>query len=472
MRQIFILMMSVLILGLGARAAEKEKPLTNFAHLEHLMEEIRFEEEPVSIVHIYANYPDYQWVGAAESGPEGIACVDDAARAAVVFLRHFELTGEKQSWQRAQGLLRFVARMQTDDGEFYNFVLADHSINKSGRTSYKSFGWWGARGLWALAAGCRIGMLVDPGFAAELRERVNRSLPNVRNFLANYDRDTTIGGLPSATWLPYGSGADVTSELVLGLLDTYRVTHDTTVRSAIVKFSKGMMLMQDGDAQTFPYAMHRSWETLWHMWGNGQSQALASAGKLLGDSSMIGSAEREAIGFYSRLLIDGFLKEIDVSSRTTTVFEQIAYGVRPMAIGLLRLYEANRKPEYLKMAGLAGAWLFGNNDLRQQMYDPSTGRCFDGIRDSATINKNSGAESTIEALATVLELERYPIAKGLLYYRRIASGSSPGFSYALFRGPAGKETTLLLDLRKSRIQFLDGSRSREFWMNPTHRKDH
>jgi len=84
-------------------------------------------------------------------------------------------------------------------------------------------------------------------------------------------------------------------------------------------------------------------------------------------------------------------------------YEQIAYGVRPMAVGLLRLFEATGDRDYLLMAGLAASWLAGNNPAGQAMYDPATGRCYDGIRDSLTLNLNSGAESTIEALYTLLE---------------------------------------------------------------------
>ena len=45
------------------------------------------------------------------------------------------------------------------------------------------------------------------------------------------------------------------------------------------------------------------------------------------------------------------------------------------------------------------------------MYDPETGRCFDGILSETEINKNSGAESTIEALYAILEIEANPVAK-------------------------------------------------------------
>jgi hypothetical protein len=49
------------------------------------------------------------------------------------------------------------------------------------------------------------------------------------------------------------------------------------------------------------------------------------------------------------------------------------------------------------------------------MYDPQTGRCFDGINDKENINKNSGAESTIEALLTLIEVENNPITRKILH---------------------------------------------------------
>ena len=147
----------------------------------------------------------------------------------------------------------------------------------------------------------------------------------------------------------------------------------------------------------------------------GRQKRWPGAGVLLGDSAMIRSAEREALGFYSRLLIQGYMKELDIAHPDSNVNrEQIAYGIRPIAVGLLRLYDATKNETYEKMAGLAASWLFGNNIAHQQMYDSASGRCFDGIMDSLTLNKNSGAESTIEALHTLVEIDKYPIAKKYL----------------------------------------------------------
>ena len=452
-----------LLIFAGTLTGIAQHSLVNFAHLRHLTERILFEGDTVSIVHVYANYPDYEWVDAKESGPEGIACVDDAARAAVVYLRHFELFHDSLSMSEGTSLLKFVLKMETEDGMFYNFIFADHTINRNGKTSYASFGWWGSRGVWAMATGYKIFKEIDTAFAARLRNGIDRTLPHIDSLMRTYGRYDTLKGYRVPSWLLYESGADVTSELLLGLTTYFGVTRDNHLRQLIRNFTDGLMIMQNGDSRTYPFGLHRSWQTMWHMWGNGQTQALASAGKTLKKKELIASAEREATGFYSRLLLNGFMKEMDVSDTAKSVrYEQIAYAVRPMAVGLIRLYEATNNPAYLKLAGLAAAWFFGNNPAGATMYDSTTGRCFDGIRDSTTINKNSGAESTIEALHTLVELQHYPAAMKLLNFRRVRTGGSAKSLYAVFQNPQGNAVTLVLDLKKSKVLVPDGDLSRKY----------
>jgi hypothetical protein len=353
--------------------------------------------------------------------------------------------------------------MQSDDGEFYNFILSDHSINRTGKTSFKSFGWWASRGVWSLGLGYRVFREADPRFAQRLHVAFRRSLPHVRALRVNYGKSESVSGYLVPRWLPYESGADVTSELTLGLAEFYAADPDTSVRSTIGMLTEGVIKMQDGTVGQYPYGMHRSWETMWHMWGNAQTQMLATAGKILSDTSMLASAEREAEGFYSRLLVDGFMKEFDVVRPGSMVrYEQIAYAVRPMAVGLIRLYEATGKHKYLVMAGLAASWLMGNNDLHEPVYDVSTGRCYDGIRDSVTVNRNSGAESTIEALYTLEEVEHYPEAQHYLAFTKVSTQNTSRYRTALFRDSNGGEATVGVDLVRGSLVVLEQEASKEF----------
>ena len=62
------------------------------------------------------------------------------------------------------------------------------------------------------------------------------------------------------------------------------------------------------------------------------------------------------------------------------------------------------------MGGLTASWFFGNNYAQTQMYDPQTGRAFDGIDAALKVNQNSGAESTIEALMALQAVTAVPEA--------------------------------------------------------------
>lgn len=66
---------------------------------------------------------------------------------------------------------------------------------------------------------------------------------------------------------------------------------------------------------------------------------------------------------------------------------------------------ANKK--YLDLASQLAMWFFGENPAHEWMYDPETGRGYDGINSPTDINRNAGAESTIEALLSLQAMEMF-----------------------------------------------------------------
>ena len=118
----------------------------------------------VRVVALYAEAPDYRPTGSpSRDGSEGIACVDDAARAALVYLRAYEETGDARDRDEAHGLLQFVAAMEQGDGEFLNFIDTQGRPNRDAPSSRKSMSYWAARSVWALAEGVRVFGRLDPG---------------------------------------------------------------------------------------------------------------------------------------------------------------------------------------------------------------------------------------------------------------------------------------------------------------------
>lgn len=378
-------------------------PRFNLAHLDHLGEEVIVSGVTYRIVHIYAEAPGYEWVSDSD---EGAAALDDAARAAVVYLRHFELTGDPASAEKAKQLLRFIMRMQTSGGLFYNFVWGNSlEINKTHQNSRAdAFEWWAARAVWALGTGVRVLADQDPVLADAMAGRIALTYPHLLQLLGHYGQYANQQGRQVPLWLIGGSGADATSELLMGLVAINRARPDPVVSGMISKFADGIASMQYGSMNVHPYGAHASWIDVWHGWGNSQTQALSEAG-------LTPTAEFEATQFYPRLLVDGWLHSFSLDDSTSVRrYEQIAYAVRGVSVGLIRLFEATGDERYATMAGLAASWFTGDNVAGVEMYQATSGRGFDGISGADAVNFNAGAESTIEALYSILEVENNPAA--------------------------------------------------------------
>ncbi len=419
-RRLAAVLLALALLAACRPAEEKLPPLTNLSHLQWLYEPRDFGGRPAAVIHIYSEAPDYKWVNDAD---EGMACVDDAARAAVVFLRHAEIFADTASIVRARSLLNFIRGMQAESGLFYNFIFPDGRINREGPTSRATLGWWTARAVWALGRGVQFFSQRDRPFAQQLERHLRRVFWHLDTLLANYPRVNWHEIFVMPRWLIAGSAADATSELMLGLEAFARTTEDDFARRALQLFGQGLLRMQLGDSLHFPFGALISWRNMWHGWGNSQSWALLRAGKLLDQPDFRLAARKEIDYFYPFVLRRGFLHQMELHRplmEATTVFrryEQIAYDIRPMFMAALSAYRMTQEPAHAQLALRLAGWFFGDNPAGARMYDPSTGRCFDGILDAKRINRNSGAESTIEALMVMLELDAEPALKRELIHR-------------------------------------------------------
>ncbi|MGE5550102.1 MAG: hypothetical protein ACM3ZC_06175 [Bacteroidota bacterium] len=366
----------------------------------------------------------YKYVEAAT---EGVSCIDDVARAALVYLRHYELYRDEHSLAKAKDAFRFIAYMRTPEGHFYNFVLASGARNQKGATSVQGVNWWTARAAWALASGYRVFRQVDPSYAAELDKLLHPVLVSLREFLTGntlsmYGQYKTLHGRKIPAWF-VGDGSDASSVVVLALCELYEAKPDPAVAEMISMFAEGIAAYQLGSHDESPFCAHLPWGgsiTNWHAWGSHQVRALAYAGRLLKNDAWIKSAEREANALYTHMLASiGHFAHLGPVPLT---YVQISYGNEAITTGLLELYRATGKEIYAKMAGIAGSWWWGNNVADYPMYDPATGRGWDGIDPPGPergigVSCNAGAESTIESLAALAELAKCAPALDYLHLR-------------------------------------------------------
>ncbi len=419
----------------------------NFDHLDFLGENISHGGETLRLIHIYSESPGYSWVADAD---EGMAAVDDAARAAVVYLNHYAFSGDPGALEKGKQLLRFIMYMQTSEGLFYNFVWDNTlRINKTHPNSRaERFEWWASRAVWALGTGAQVLKNVDPDLSQAVAARVRLTYTHLEKMLDHYNQFGFHGGDTVPLWLVSESASDATSELLLGLTALNSAYPDSELRQMIDLFGDGLAVMQKGTMASFPFGAHVSAPGIWHGWGNSQTQALAESGRLQ-------SAILEADNFYPHLLISGWRKSFSITDISSTEeFEQIAYAVRCVSVGLIKLHEATGDARYAVMAGLAASWFFGNNVAGTMMYDSSAGRAFDGISSPFQFNSNAGAESTIEALHSIMEVERIPQAR--VWMRAVAgeiqevTRNEKNYRYRIFtRTEGGSEIQIALVMNLS-----------------------
>jgi hypothetical protein len=289
---------------------------------------------------------------AAERGPEGVACVDDAARALTLLWDVHAATRLPVIEAWATAVLRFVLYMQDPEGRFVNFV-GDWSgtRNERGQTSQAGGSFWQARGVRGLAsAWIACG---DPRAASG----VQRGMTHVR-------------ADPAA--------ASVRAIHILTAVDLLRAGRMPELRAEVSAWSDELVACRrDGVLFDDPD------ETEPHLWAHLQEGALAVAGAYLGRDDLVQVARQSAMRYLAPLIESGFDLPLIQPD-----------GVACALFGVDRLAAVTGERRFAQLAERARAWFHERNTARRVVYDRVAGRVSDGI-DGGVLNAHSGAESNI-----------------------------------------------------------------------------
>jgi hypothetical protein len=436
---VLALVCSVLVVGQAASPASAAAPLTNFAHLNFLgttvsppaqLNHTTYQpDRPLGVLWTYADRRDdghYDRIGGGGDDDrdgiwgQGAFNADDVTRAAVVYLRHWQQTGDPTSRAKAFDLLRAVAYFQTSSGSNAGNVVLwmqpDGTLNPSPVVheepdpSDSAESYWLARTVWALGEGYAAFRGSDPVFAGFLKDRLDLSVGAMqRQPLSRYGQFRNIDGEQTPAWLVV-DGGDATAEAVLGLSAYVRTGSATpAARDALVKLAAGVAALGGGDARSWPFGAVRPWalsRSIWHGWGSQMPAALARASVALGDASLAAVATRDSAVFDPWMLTSGGPDNGRLPTRIDG--SQITYGVDSRLQSLLATADVTGSVGLRRLAGVQAAWYFGANASGQPAYDPATGRSVDGIQGNGDVNHNAGAESTIHGLLSMLALDANP----------------------------------------------------------------
>jgi hypothetical protein len=421
-------------------------PLTNLAHLDFLTTTVTPPSQPghttyglagapaVGVLWVYANHlaaGGYQVTGGGTYNPaantygQGAYDADDISRAAVVYLQHWMLFGDRHSRDEAYQLLRGLTYLQTASGpNAGNVVLwmqPDGTLNPTPtpadapNPSDSGASYWLARTIWALGTGYADFRATDPSFASFLQQRLDLAVAALDGeVLTSYGHYQMVNGIRTPAWLIVGA-ADASSEAVLGLAAYVGAGGGGggggggVARAALAQLATGIAAMGSGTADTWPYGAilpSATSRSEWHAWAAQMPGALAAAATVLHQPQLLGAAVADAAVFTPHLLTatgpDNLWGPAPVDG------SQIAYGAGARALGLLAVATAAHSSGLRQLAGIAAGWFFGQNLADVATYDPATGATDDGVNPDGSLNLNSGAESTIFGLLTMEALDANP----------------------------------------------------------------
>jgi hypothetical protein len=304
---------------------------------------------------VYARERDGQFLtqSAAEKGYEGVACLDDAARGAVLYSEIWRRYRFDWARTEAEGLLRFTCAMQTSDGAFVNFIGDwDGRRQLDTPTSRPGSGPWHARGMHALAYG--VAAFGDDRYAKAFEAG-----------LAVLDQPT-----------PH---LDVRAVGVLATLEFWRATGARHVAERALMWAEEIMAARIGDVLP-----DRAGNANIHLWGHLQEAALARTGIEFARDDLVRAAARSADAVLAPAAQLAFPGP-----------RSVPFDVSSTVAGLDALAAATEEARYAELAALARAWFDGRNAAGEPVYDRVRGCVFDGI-DGNRVSRNSGAESNVE----------------------------------------------------------------------------
>jgi hypothetical protein len=296
-------------------------------------------------------------VHAEESGFEGVACVDDAARLLVVLSQVWASTklGWVERW--AHGVLDFVLWMQEPDGTWLNFIHDwDGDKNRDGITSRSGQNFWLARGI----LGTQWAAFV---FGHEAAHEA------YRNGLAAAAADEAPPDIRALHLFAALLGDDVEPFLA-------------------ERWADELLACRDGDV-----LKNAELEVgIPHLWGHIQEGALAQAARTLDRPDYLDAATASA--------------EIVIVPEVASAFggreSTSPYDVAAAVWSLDRLAVASKDDRWAHLAVEGRAWFDGRNTAGAPVYDRDRGRVADGV-DGTRVSDNSGAESNIVAAEILLD---------------------------------------------------------------------
>ena len=324
--------------------------------------------------------------------------LDDNARAMIAMCQYFELTKDEDVIKYIKIYLNFILYCLQQDGSFFNYVneKGSFTVQNNETNLHDSNG----RAIWALGYLISIGHLL-PSCYSEVATTagliMDTALVKVMKMHSTRAMAFIIKGLYYRNLrTKIKSDVLLIKELAERLVQMYRQESDSkwTWFETYLTYANSIL----------PEAMLCAWLAT----GNIVYKNIAVASFNFLSSKIF---RGDGINVISN---KGWLhKQSHVSTVNPYIYP--VGGEQPIDVAytiltLSKFYDVFKTPEYKQNMEISFNWFLGSNHLRQIIYNPFTGGCYDGLEENY-VNLNQGAESTVSYLMARLTIEKYNVNK-------------------------------------------------------------
>lgn len=338
----------------------------------------------ISLAHVERLTTAFGMVQFSKGGipdPTSGYTLDDNARAAIVVCLRFALTGEARDLELLATYLKMMARCQKPDGGFINYFTEagePHACNDVENLEDAN-----GRAVWALGTILAHQSILPIEIVSEAKQMFRECWG-------------WVGDVRSPRAVAY---------LLKGLTQAYEADPTEKLRAPIRQMAEYL-------ASRFDDASDGEWQWFEHSltYANGVFPEAMLAAYLCTGTERYRAIAEIALRFLLKHTISGtFMRTVSNNGWFHRGKERNDHGEQSIdvasAVEALTLFDiAFPEAGYREPRDVAMSWYTGNNHLRQIMYDPASGGCYDGL-EQHHVNINQGAESTVSYLIARLTVE-------------------------------------------------------------------
>ncbi|MFY7862140.1 MAG: hypothetical protein ACOVP5_07915, partial [Chitinophagales bacterium] len=321
--------------------------------------------------------------------------LDDNARALIAICQHYELMKDAKDLQLIERYIQFIAYCLQPDGRFLNYVneqkeFTSQNYNENLEDS-------NGRALWALGYVISLKDILPFHFSIEAEDVFQQAIPHLDKIHSTRSMAFIIKGL-------YYQNKEENKILL------------KTIANKLVQMYKHE---KSGDWH---------WFESYLTYGNSViPEAMLCAYSRTQDLEYKNTAIESFDFLISKIVVSGKLKVISNKGwlvrgekNETVIGGEQPIDVAYTVMALEKFYFHFKVEKYKEKAIIAFNWFLGANHLRQIVFNPCTGGCYDGLEEH-NVNVNQGAESTVSYFMGRLSIERLmsPESKPMVTSRSI-----------------------------------------------------